>query len=89
MKGTCPFGQVFFMLLCGSFDDYQLKTERISLQPGETRTVRFTLCADKFQYFDGEGNICIDPGLFDIMVGPNSRDVRTAIFNLVGTNTVF
>ena len=63
--------------------------ERISLQPGETRTVRFTLCADKFQYFDGEGNICIDPGLFDIMVGPNSRDVQTANFNLVDTNTDF
>ena len=51
--------------------------ERISLRPGETRTVRFTLSPDRLAFWDQTQNAWIvEPGAFEIMVGSSSADVR-------------
>ena len=48
---------------------------RISLQPGETRIVEFTLGPDELSFFDREMHRVVEPGTFKIMVGGNSVDL--------------
>jgi beta-glucosidase len=50
---------------------------RISLAPGETKTVSFTVTPDKLSFFDLEMKRRVEPGWFDIMVGPSSVKVQT------------
>ncbi len=49
--------------------------ERITLGPGETKTVMFQITADKLEFFNREMKRVVEPGTFDIMVGGNSRDL--------------
>lgn len=51
--------------------------ERISLQPGEQRTVHIVLPAKAFSLWNSDMNEVIEPGLFDIMTGSNSLDLQT------------
>lgn len=49
------------------------KMERVTLEAGESRTVRFTLARDDLR-FVGQGNRWIaEPGVFDIWVGQSSQ----------------
>ena len=50
--------------------------ERISLAPGETRTVRFTLGPEELAVLDRELIWVVEPGTFDVMIGHSSRDIR-------------
>ncbi len=51
--------------------------ERISLKPGETTTVRFTMPVEQLAYWSTEKNeYVISPGMFEVMVGGASDDVR-------------
>jgi beta-glucosidase len=51
--------------------------ERISLKPGETKKVTFTLPAEKLAYYDeAVHRFVVKPGLFDVMVGCASDDIR-------------
>jgi len=45
---------------------------RISLQPGETKTVEFTITPDKLRFYDVNMKRVVEPGTFEIMVGPSS-----------------
>jgi len=56
--------------------------ERVSLAPGETRTVRFDLGRDDFQYFGPKLERVVEPGAFEIMVGPNSVDLKSVTLTL-------
>ncbi|MEE4451692.1 glycoside hydrolase family 3 N-terminal domain-containing protein [Novosphingobium resinovorum] len=50
------------------------KMERVTLEPGESRTVRFTLVRADLQ-FVGDGNRWLaEPGVFDVWVGQSSED---------------
>jgi beta-glucosidase len=51
--------------------------ERISLNPGETKTVTFTITPDKLEFYNEEMKRVIEPGMFDIMVGSSSVKVDT------------
>jgi beta-glucosidase len=51
--------------------------KRISLQPGETKTVEFTLTPDKLWFYDLHMKRVVEPGKFDIMVGPSSVKHQT------------
>lgn len=50
---------------------------RVPLKAGETKTVSFTLSKQDFSFYDANGEEVIEPGDMQIMVGPNSRDVKT------------
>ncbi len=50
--------------------------ERVSLAPGETRTVIFELHPSHLQLLDRNMNWTVEPGRFDIMVGASSEDIR-------------
>ncbi len=56
--------------------------ERISLQPGESRAVNFTINADLLKFYDKDLDYVCEPGEFDVMIGPNSRDVQHKSFVL-------
>jgi len=56
--------------------------ERISLKAGESRDVSFTINAEMLKYYDNELTYGVEPGEFELMIGPNSRDVQQAVFTL-------
>jgi beta-glucosidase len=51
--------------------------QKVNLVPGESKTIRFTLTPADLSYRDGTGKSFLEPGLFKVMVGGNSRDVMT------------
>ena len=51
---------------------------RVSLNPGETRTVSFALTPDKLEAFDMEMKRRVQPGDFEVLVGTSSADVLRA-----------
>jgi beta-glucosidase len=56
--------------------------QRITLKPGESRVVSFSLGAKDLSFYDVQGNAVLEPGEFRVMVGGNSRDVTEAVFQL-------
>ena len=57
--------------------DSQLRGfERISLQPGETRQVTFSLKPEDLQILDRNMNWTVEPGEFEVMIGASSQDIR-------------
>ena len=46
--------------------------ERVHLEPGQTKTVQFLVTPDKLSFLDEDMHRVVEPGIFDIMVGPNS-----------------
>lgn len=48
--------------------------QRVSLEPGQTRTIEFTITPDVLAYYDLDMNWLVEPGDFTIMIGPSSRD---------------
>ncbi len=47
---------------------------RVHLAPGEKKTVPVVLPWEAFQIVDAEGRDVVEPGEFEILVGPSSRD---------------
>ena len=56
--------------------------ERITLKPGESRTISFKINADLLKFYDKDLNYVCEPGDFEVMVGPNCRDVQRLPFTL-------
>lgn len=50
--------------------------QRIHLKSGDSQVVTFKITADLLRFYDYHLNHVIEPGDFDIMIGPNSRDVK-------------
>ncbi|NLF40092.1 hypothetical protein GX586_11640 [bacterium] len=50
---------------------------KVLLQPGETKRVTVTLDRDAFAYYDAaKKDWAVEPGVFEILVGASSRDIR-------------
>jgi len=52
---------------------------RVTLQPGATTTVEFTLGKDAFAFWNEAMQYAVEPGEFQIMAGPNCVDLKTAV----------
>jgi beta-glucosidase len=50
--------------------------KRIALAPGERKTVHFTLTPEDLSMLDAAGNWAVEPGLFEVMAGASSEDIR-------------
>lgn len=50
--------------------------ERITIEPGERRTVAFTLTPDHLSLYNRDMERVVEPGTFKLMVGSSSEDIR-------------
>ncbi len=57
--------------------------ERITLGPGETRTVSFSLSTDALRFWGPDEAWTVEPGWFTVYVGPSSVGGREARFEVV------
>ena len=57
--------------------------QRVSLQPGERKTVSIALEPDTFAIWNAEMNEVVEPGLFDIMTGADSVNLQTVTLEIV------
>jgi beta-glucosidase len=57
---------------------------RITLQPGETRTLRFQLGRDDFAFYDRDMRRVVEPGSFTVWVGGSSAATLAGRFSVTG-----
>ena len=50
--------------------------ERITLNPGEIKTVKFVIKPDDLKLLDKNMKWVVEPGTFEIMIGSSSEDIR-------------
>jgi beta-glucosidase len=50
---------------------------RVTLAPGQQRTVNFTVTPAELQFYGMEMKRVVEPGTFTLMTGPNSVDLKT------------
>jgi beta-glucosidase len=50
--------------------------ERVTLAPGETKSIHFTLTPEDLQMLDMNMNWIVEPGWFKVMVGSSSADIH-------------
>ena len=58
--------------------------ERVSLAPGEKKTVRFTLGPEALRFTDENMARVVEPGVFDVMLGTSSTGLTTVPLEVVG-----
>jgi beta-glucosidase len=51
--------------------------QRVTLQPGETRTVELPITPSRLAFWNIDMKYVVEPGAFQIMVGPNSQDLQS------------
>jgi beta-glucosidase len=51
---------------------------RITLEPGQTKTVSFTIDASKLAFWNADMQYAVEDGIFECMVGRSSADVQKA-----------
>ena len=56
--------------------------KRVRLAKGETKTVSFDITAETLKFYNSDLEYVCEPGDFQVMVGPNSRDVQKLGFTL-------
>ena len=56
---------------------------RITLNAGESKTVEFTITPEKLQFYNQEMKRVVEPGEFEIFVGPSSDKVTKTTFRVV------
>jgi beta-xylosidase len=56
---------------------------RVTLDPGETKTVEFWLGPDELSFLNRDMRRVVEPGIFDVMVGGNSDELTQAKLNVV------
>jgi beta-glucosidase len=56
--------------------------QRVELNPGQTKTVTFTLGRQNLGFYNEQGQFTEEPGSFDLWVGDNSVGGQHATFNL-------
>ena len=50
--------------------------QKIALQPGEKKTVKFTLTPEELAFYDQNMVRGVEPGVFNVMVGSSSEQIR-------------
>jgi beta-glucosidase len=49
--------------------------EKVSLMPGEAKEVRFEITPELLADYDGDMNLVMSPGTYELMAGSSSRDI--------------
>ncbi len=53
---------------------------RVTLKKGESEDIVFEITGDDLKFYNGEERYVYEPGEFELMIGPNSRDVKGVRF---------
>jgi beta-glucosidase len=61
---------------------------RLTLKPGETRTVSFSIASDDLAFYDRGMRRVVEPGSFTVYVGGSSVDTHEAHFSVKGDTLV-
>lgn len=62
--------------------------KRITLEPGEKRTVTFTLAVSQLGFYNRDMEFVVEPGAVEVMVGSSSEDIRlSGEFEIIGETT--
>ena len=61
---------------------------RLTIQPGETRTVTFRIGPDALSLYDRQMRRVVEPGSFTVFVGTSSESVLTTRFEVTGNTLV-
>ena len=61
--------------------------ERITLQPGEKKTVEFTITPEMLSILNLDMNRVVEPGVYELMVGPSSDKTSTVRLSVTGLHT--
>jgi beta-glucosidase len=56
--------------------------ERVTLMPGQTRSVSFTLDKSDFGFYDNSGKFVVEPGAIDVYAGDSSTATMTKSFTV-------
>lgn len=63
--------------------------QRVSLEPGATQTVTFTLNTDQLAYYDADEQLVVSPGTVEVMIGSSSADIhQRGTFAISGSESV-
>ncbi|MBO9659566.1 MAG: glycoside hydrolase family 3 C-terminal domain-containing protein [Chitinophagaceae bacterium] len=71
--------QLYIKDVQGSVIPYEMQLrgfERITLQPGEKKTVKFLIQPEDLELLDKNMNWTVEPGVFEAWVGSSSEDIR-------------
>ena len=71
--------QLYFQQRFGSVTTYEMNLcgfKRIAIEPGQSRDVRFEIPPVLFEIITRQGKRAIEPGVFELMVGSSSEDIR-------------
>jgi len=60
--------------------------ERVTLRPGEKKTVELAVTPEMLSLLDRDMHRVVEPGLFELMVGPSSAETSTVVLALTGAN---
>ena len=56
--------------------------KRIDLKKGESQVVEFEITADLLKFYNSSLKYVCEPGDFELMIGPNSRDTKSVNITL-------
>lgn len=56
---------------------------RITLDPGESRKVEFTITPEKLQFYNREMKRVVEPGEFEVFIGPSSDKLSAVTFRVL------
>jgi len=59
-----------------AYDSMLRGFEKVTLEPGQTKRVSFTLTPESFQMLDKDMKWVVEPGEFEIRIGAGSEDIR-------------
>ncbi|HVU29437.1 MAG TPA: fibronectin type III-like domain-contianing protein, partial [Sphingomicrobium sp.] len=60
--------------------------QRVTLQPGERRTISFELAPEDLALWNAEMKRVVEPGTFTISAGPNSVELKSAKLEVRGSS---
>ena len=58
--------------------------ERVTLEPGESQQVVFTLDRSDFGFYDNRGDFVVEPGQIEVYAGDSSQATMKASFTVTG-----
>jgi len=60
--------------------------QRLTMKPGERQTVKFTVTPDMLSMLNLDMHRVVEPGVFELMVGPSSDDTHKVKLTVAGLN---